>query len=84
MSYLTTSYKAFMETSNEFSRLEKFVGASLMDRRRADLYRSRRRFFPLIVLLDFMKQGKRKSSAAQIFRMLNETGQAHVLHGISK
>lgn len=50
MGYLVLSYRQLMTTQSEFERLQSFVGRSLQDQRRMDLYRSRRRWSPLLKL----------------------------------
>ena len=65
--YIVLNYRELMTTDREFDRLQEFVGISLEDRRRKDLYRSKvKSYLPLI-------------AADRIYRRRNGYGYADLM-----
>lgn len=64
------NYRRLMTSDEEFRRLEHFLGRSLEDMRRPQLYRSRDTRAPLVELMDRLGRGRRGTHLREMFAEL--------------
>lgn len=76
MEYIVLEYRRLMTTTDEFSRLQAFIGMPLMDRRKPELYRSRDKHYRLIDLTGRLVQKQKGYHPRTITRQLETLRQA--------